>query len=431
VSGDRILVVAVNPMSTTSSNGKTYASIFKGYPKERLAQLYFHREVPTSDVCDRYFRISDEDILRHFTGRRLGLGREVHLGDAAEKIIPGKLHEHLRKSSAVRFVRSLIWRAVDIRKPEMLRWLDDFHPDILFFCGGDANYLYDKVLKIASRYGAEIIFYITDDYVLPFFSLNPFFVLNRLWTRLVFKRMCRASGLVVTIGEKMARVYKERYGIESYPMMNMVPIEIDEVEDLGPEREDLVFVFAGGLHTRRWKTLSLIADGLDRLAGKGLKARLDIYAPSVPGKKALAAIDRGNRARYRGALDEQGVRKVLREADVLVHVESFKPSSRRVTRLSVSTKIPEYMAMGKCILAFGPRDVASIEYIKETGAGYVVDSTRPADVDGVLTDIILNPGRRRTFARKALDVAKINHDEKIKRVEFHRLLLEWRKRPDR
>ena len=68
----RILIVSVNPLSDTSNNGKTYASFFRGYPSDRIAQLYFHREMPDSPVCSQYFRISDDDIaaaLIHQTWR--------------------------------------------------------------------------------------------------------------------------------------------------------------------------------------------------------------------------------------------------------------------------------------------------------------------------------------------------------------------------
>jgi glycosyltransferase involved in cell wall biosynthesis len=174
----------------------------------------------------------------------------------------------------------------------------------------------------------------------------------------------------------------------------------------------------------------MIAKSLERLEKQGLKARIEIYSQSTPKAKILKAINRGECSRYRGTLDEKGVKKVLRDADVLVHAESFTYLSQRVTRLSVSTKIPEYMAMGKCILAFGPKDVASIEYIQNTGTGYVIDSTQKGEIDRVLKEIILRPEQREAFAKRALDIAKKNHDEKIKRAEFHHLLLKCPQSPE-
>ena len=50
---------------------------------------------------------------------------------------------------------------------------------------------------------------------------------------------------------------------------------------------------------------------------------------------------------------------------MLVHVESFDNKSRQLTKLSISTKIPEYLATGKPIIAIGPREVASLEYLKD------------------------------------------------------------------
>lgn len=74
----RILIVSVNPLSTTSNNGKTIASFFESYPKEKLAQLYFHREIPTSNVCQNYYKISDEDMINNFLERIKNMENKYH-----------------------------------------------------------------------------------------------------------------------------------------------------------------------------------------------------------------------------------------------------------------------------------------------------------------------------------------------------------------
>ena len=62
--------------------------------------------------------------------------------------------------------------------------------------------------------------------------------------------------------------------------------------------------------------------------------------------------------------------KALQEqikADSLLHVEAFDEKSKKSTRLSVSTKIFEYLYAGKIILGYGPSDVASMEYLRDIG----------------------------------------------------------------
>src|SRR3546814_7688640 len=52
---------------------------------------------------------------------------------------------------------------------------------------------------------------------------------------------------------------------------------------------------------------------------------------------------------------------------------SFVDHYSKYARLSISTKVPQYLSVGRPILAYGPKSLASISYIKETGAGVVVD----------------------------------------------------------
>jgi glycosyltransferase involved in cell wall biosynthesis len=414
----KVLVITVNPLSNTSNNGKTIASFFTGYPKEKIAQLYFHREIPTSDICENYFKISDEDIIKNIFNRSKEIGKKIYMQDKEERIISEALSNWMKKSSVIRFIRLLIWALFNFEKEELYTWLDEFNPEVIFFCGGDANYLYNTTIRLSKRYNTKIIHYITDDYVLPYFSLKPFYLLTRLWTRKVFKRMCSCSNLILTIGSKMSRVYKEKYEIESEKIMNLVDVETNINEEINSKKNNLKFVYTGEVHSNRWKTLRIIGQSLERLNKYGLQASLEVYSQNKPDEKVLNALNNNNYSRYCGSLDSEGVKKVLKDSDVLVHVESFDSESQRVTYLSVSTKIPEYLSTGKCILAIGPEQVASIEYIKETNAGFVITSKDSSEIDSVLRGIILNPDIRNKYAVNALSTAEKNHDKVKESNEF-------------
>ena len=416
----RVLIITVNPLSTVSNNGKTYASFFKDYPKKKLAQLYFHREIPDSDVCENYYKISDEDIIGNLFGKSKVLGSEVYIEASEKRLIPQNINNSLKKSSLIRFVRSLLWRmSLNFNKEGVKDWLDNFNPDIIFFCGGNANYLYKKVLKISQKYDSKLIYYITDDYVLPYFSLNIFKIFNRIWTRYNFKKICSKSSLVLTIGDKMTEVYKEKYGIESKKIMNLV--ETKKTEDLKGEfkNNDLKFVYAGGLHSNRWKTPSLIGESLRRINNQGFRGSLEIYSATKPEGKIFDEINKDSFSKYCGSLNAEEVQDVFKSADVLIHVESFDYRSREVTYLSVSTKIPEYMASGKCILAIGPKDVASIEYLKKTNSGFVVTSMNTQDIDNTIITLFKDVDKREFFIQQAHLTFKKNHDAEVKRAEFH------------
>lgn len=409
----RVLIVSVNPLSQTNNNGKTIASFFDGYPIDKLAQLYFHRELPNSPVCERYFRISDEQMVKSFLPwRKLGgpISPVTSLNTFSRPTyLPAALHNWLKMSPFIRWVRSWMWMRTSFRQQPLAGWLDEYHPQAIFFCGGDAANLYPKVTAMSKRYGAPIILFITDDYVLgkvP--GRNPFRRRLRSLVRHQFHRLWPTTSLVITIGEKMTRVYRERFGMNSVPAMNGVDRPSNEVRaDL---HQPVRLVYAGGLHTRRWESLAALGKALDRQTGLGGPAELHVHTAELP-PGAAEAFAECRSIKVRGFLGAEELAAALAASDILVHVESFDPDAREVTWLSVSTKIPEYFAQGRTVLAIGPADLASIEYIAGEQAGFVASSLSDEALDAILGQIAADPAERARRSHKGLELVARNHDQ--------------------
>ena len=103
---------------------------------------------------------------------------------------------------------------------------------------------------------------------------------------------------------------------------------------------------------------------------------------------------------------------LLQSADIAVHVESFDEKMIRRTWVSISTKIADYLGAGKCILAIGPEEIASIAHIKE--AACVVNQLD--ELHGKVELLVENSQQRDVLQKKARFLAKKEHDiEAIKR----------------
>lgn len=421
----RVLIIAVNPLSETSNNGKTYASFFEGYPSERLAQLYFHRELPNSSITSRFYRVSDEDVLRFMTLRAGSLGAPVESTTIADQFLSPGATRALASSQAIRSARSAVLRAVlRLGYSDIKSWIDEFDPEVIFFSGGDATYLYPLVLRISRDFEAKIFSYVTDDYVLPLPAGSPMARLARASVRRHFLAMCAASERVLTIGDKMTSVYRVQFGIESTPMMNLVRVNKATVALRDSSPGSIILTYAGGLHLNRWKTLAELGAALDRTQRRGTSAELHIYTSTHIESEMDQALRSSRSVVVHEAVDASQLRRVYEGADLLVHVESFDRRDQVATYLSVSTKIPEYLAAGRAVLAIGPAGAASMEYLAGLGAAYVASSLSHDELDVVVGEAVHDREGRASKALRGLEVALANHEAVRSRAKLWRALLD-------
>ena len=80
---------------------------------------------------------------------------------------------------------------------------------------------------------------------------------------------------------------------------------------------------------------------------------------------------------------------------------------------SVSTKIADSLASGTCLLAYGPAEIASIEYLKENKAAFCI--TEEAELEEGLVSLIGNSELQSALVQNALTLAKRRHNGSINR----------------
>jgi hypothetical protein len=77
----------------------------------------------------------------------------------------------------------------------------------------------------------------------------------------------------------------------------------------------------------------------------------------------------------------------------------------------------------KCILAVGPKDVASVEYLIETKSGFVITSMDNQDIDNKIIDIFENVDKRNSYIEQAYLTVKQNHNVEFRTKEFQQNII--------
>lgn len=410
----RVLIVSHNPFCRTNNMGKTLLSYFFGFQPEQIAQFYIHSEDPTDDsVCRNYYRFTDKDALKSLIpGRSRGkIFRRDEIRTetaqaAAESGVAGAAYQFGRKRTAGIFAaRNALWKLARWNTPRLWEWVDDFAPDVIFFASGDYSFAYDIALAMADHTGKPLVVLCVDDFYL--YNRNEHTALGRLTHRMfmktVRKTMDRAAELYV-ISESMKREYGKLFGKPCRVLHT--PAARKEV----PSREQTQLSYIGNLGLKRHAQIIRMGRALKNLHEPGCPRWIDVYSGERD-PEILKHLTEENGIRFHGLISPAQVLEVMGRSMAVIHTESFDADTVPIVRFSVSTKIAESLMYGPCLIAFGPGGIASVDYLKEHDAAFVIDD--PDRLEDGLRRILTDEALRQRTVENARALARRNHDADI------------------
>lgn len=409
----KTLIISYNVLDKRTAMGKTIAAFFDGWESEELAQLYFHSEVPTMDMCSHYYRITDTDVLKSVLRKPQGsVGRQFAAAQVDTKRVSSRTDAGFkhkiysfcrRRKSYIYMVRNTMWRLSNWYTDDLKNWIRKFSPDVIFFAAGDYAFAYDIAYTIAKDFQIPIVMYICDDYFINY--QNPKSLLGKPVHKDLMRSVRRCmehTASIITICDKLSDAYRKLFDKPIYTVYT----GSSKKGELCAGGEGIVYL--GNLGFTRHKSLVDIGRALKAISEKtGENYHLDVYSAETR-DEVLRELTEENGIVFHGAVGSEEVNRIISQSRLVVHVESFKPENVRTVQYSISTKIADLLASGRCILAYGPENVASMEYLRDNAAACAVtDKDRLVEE---LADILSNQERRTRIIRAAQTLAEKNHN---------------------
>ena len=205
--------------------------------------------------------------------------------------------------------------------------------------------------------------------------------------------------------------FKERFSLPDQRIItiyNGANFDFSDCDDYHIECEKkMVFSYIGNLSLGRGDNIILIGKALS-LFNKQNRTdhKLLIFASATDDfKEQCELVDSIN---YMGVIPGEKVKEAIIKSDILIHTESFETNNLDLTRYSMSTKIGDSLASGKCLLAFGPIEASSIRYLVDEGCAFCITSKeRLAEM---LKTLIINIDLIEKTGKKGKRVADKNHN---------------------
>lgn len=376
---NNVLIISHNSLSIHANNGKTLHSLFSGWAKEHLAQLYFQDEIPESLNFTRFFRVTDLDIIRRLfrLSNECGSVVEPHEYVANHRSGSSRLTfsiiKKLKKYDLLRRIgREILYGSGLWRTKKFNIWINAFKPSAIFLVGSNYPFAFSIGRRIATELNVPLFIYLTDDYILNNSSRNVFDrALNARLKRKLTQCIADAKDVFV-IGSDMAKAYERYFGRKFFHVMNSIEFENKPAAKKYIRKDCIEIVYAGGLTLGRENALcefSMVANQAALIANVSVK--IIVYSAESPSLHVEKMFNL-NHISFRGRLSGDELKSALQSVDFLLHVESNRSEFKSKTKLSISTKIPEYLSLGVCMIAYGPADISSIKLIQENSIGIVI-----------------------------------------------------------
>ncbi len=425
----KVLVISRGPWSSDNNTGNTLNNLFSEFDDAEIHNLYFREEKPGKNPCKSIFRISEKQLVKSIRSRKpCGAAVEkTEDADGADQKSEKALYDAGKKINLYTplFIREWIWSLGKWKRGPLDGYVDGIAPDLIFMPVFGCWYPH-KVLRYISRLpGAEkakiILFHADDNYTMKQYRFSPLYWIFRLILRKWVRRSVKIADVNCSISELQKEEYEKAFGRE-FVLLRKKGDFSGEPKLKTSFNSPLKLVYTGNVSTGRWETLSAIARSLDAANADGVRAELHVYTGNPLTEKMKRAFDSPSLV-FHGSAPAAQMGPIQEDADILVHAESFSLKNKLAVRLSFSTKIVDYLGKGRCILAAGPADVASLKYFIDNGAAFTAtDKKTFKDRIGEL--VSLTPEELNDRARKAWDVGRAlhgNNADSVKSVYFDAL----------
>lgn len=418
----KVLVVSTNAWRDNTGIN-TLIEFFKCWYPDRIAQIYTKSTLPQTTVCNKFFSISENAVMKSVIKRNIMTGREVYneninsIADNPSAVEEQKIYSSYKGKvrELLSFCREIVWKFGKWKTAELDRFIDEFDADVMYIPIYPTIYMGRIQKYIISRTQKPVVSYLADDnYTYKSVHKDPLSLIHRHILRKYVKYIVEHSEKLMVIAPKQKEEYDRIFSVDSVVMTKGIDFESFEPYRVG---KPIKMVYTGKLIIGRWKSLAAIAEAFESINRDGIKIVLDIYTTDSLTDEQNRALNR-NGCSVKGALTLEQVKAVQKEADILVFVESLEKKFRHTARLSFSTKITDYLRSGKCIFAIGDKDIAPIDYFRRYDSA--VTATSYEQIREKVTELVGTPDLVLEYAKKAYDCGVEHHE----RGRMNRVLIQ-------
>lgn len=405
----RALILCHEPINRIGGGGVTMGNLFRGWPQDRLAQVWAHHrfEIDT-DICPNNLRLSAHTMP--------GSGW-----------VPGTVRQ---QRELVRRLRPILRPGVRFDYERVRLWVSEFAPEVIYSqATPQPMYTWWLPRWLSRDLKVPLVHHIMDDWpaALEAEWAPPFRQVLTPVLRRQLNALFAAAEVNLAICQQMADAFAARYGTTFIPFHNAVDLTdwTTPKQDYGISDDTFRVVYLGALGVEmQLLSLQSFARVVSSLAERGVPISLTVYTGGIYLEYFRQYLGDLTAVHHGGTVARQDLCSRLAAADLLVLPVNFDLRGQISGRYSMPTKVPEYMASGTPVLVYAPGHVPAAQYARESGWGYLVDHEDPGLLENAVTELMNSRALRARLGLRGRELAILNHDAQKVRTRFRNTLLD-------
>ncbi|MBM3206614.1 MAG: glycosyltransferase family 4 protein [Candidatus Staskawiczbacteria bacterium] len=303
---------------------------------------------------------------------------------------------------------------------ELRSWIKKSDPDY-FYAVLSTRHSILFAEKLLVEFNKPIIIHIMDDWPS---TIGSDCVFKKYWNKkinLELKKLLSNVYKRVAISELMALEFESRFGGKWDYFHNPIhfPNWLPYQRKIISSNSGIIKIaYFGRIGRANDKAFLTFVDAIKELIEVHLvSVQINIYSNNLL-PTAYLGLDF---IKVNGFINHTEIPKEIARYDYLILPLSFNDKDLAFSRLSIPTKLSEYLISGVPVILFAPKETAAYKFVVETNSAFVIDTPVTTDVAVRLSQFFSDENKQYEISKNARMVANQNFSSEIIDYKFSSL----------
>lgn len=410
-----IFVVSNEPISKTSSNGRTMLNMLEQFDNNQIVNFFIHGRPDLERGS--FFSISDSEALKWFKSKKLV---RVEKNDSIQKnasLLSSK------RTNVKLLLREFVWKKKSIWR-SVLNCAKTFKPSCIFIFLSNSSFMIKMSMYLSKKLNIPLITFNSEDYYFKKYDfVKATYKINLAHRVLMkdyrnsFRKMINVSAYNFYLTDDLRNMYLSEFPNQKSSTIynSSVLADYPVTKNENPISKD--FVYAGNIGVGRLDELIKI--------GKFIKEcdssfNFKIYTPQTK-PLLLKKLNSSGYLIDMGSVDYKSLLEIMKSCYAIIHVDGTDPYYSMHTIHGFTTKLPDCLSSGNCFIAKVTKKSTLFNYLSKTKSAFV--STDDNETQAIISSIIINNKERMKYVENAIAVAKQNHSITKNSTYFNQIII--------